>query len=69
MKKKQKTIYCDECSVVLYKDEVALSKKMFGRSTITFYCLKCTAAILDCAVADLEVKINEFKEQGCVLFL
>ncbi len=64
---KQKT--CTDCGVALKKDEVALSKKMLGREITKFYCTDCLAVNLDCEVEDLVVKIQEFKEQGCVLFL
>jgi hypothetical protein len=64
---KQKT--CVECDVLLKKDEVALSQKMLGRTITSFYCIKCLAGELDCAPEDLLVKIQEFKEQGCALFL
>jgi biotin operon repressor len=53
----------------LYKDEVALSRKMLGRTITEFYCLDCLAAYLECSVADLKIKIQEFREQGCALFL
>jgi len=60
---------CDECRVILKKDEIALSQKMLGRMITSFYCIKCLAAELDCDPEDLMVKIQEFKEQGCGLFL
>jgi len=69
MPRKKKQTYCSDCSSVLEKDEVALSKKMFGRNITAFYCLNCIAGILDCELTDLKVKIQEFREQGCALFL
>lgn len=60
---------CIECEKVLTKDERALSQKMLGRDISEFYCIKCLAAYLDCDCDDLEIKILEFKEQGCSLFL
>ena len=67
-RKKQET-RCADCAAVLEKDEIALSLKLFGKETQTLYCLNCTAGIVDCEVADLSIKIEEFKEQGCTLFL
>jgi len=64
---KQKT--CTDCGVDLKKDEVALSKKMLGREITKLYCISCLATTLDCEAEDLMVKIQEFKEQGCTLFL
>lgn len=60
---------CIDCSKTLTKDEVALSQKMLGLEICDFYCIECLAAYLECDCYDLEVKIQEFKEQGCTLFL
>ena len=65
MKKK----FCCECKKALTKDEVALSKKLIDIDTEEFYCLPCMSAYFGCDEADLYVKIKEFKEQGCTLFL
>jgi hypothetical protein len=59
---------CAECANKLSKDEVALSQKMLGRTITTFYCINCLAIELNCETDDLEIKIQEFKEQGCGLF-
>jgi biotin operon repressor len=60
---------CTECGENLSKDEVALSQKILSRDITEFYCIDCLAEYLECDRADLEVKIQEFKEQGCTLFL
>ncbi len=60
---------CTECGKGLSKDETALSQKMLGRDITEFYCIDCLAEYLECDRDDLEVKIEEFKEQGCTLFL
>jgi hypothetical protein len=60
---------CKECGKKLIKDEVALSQKMLGREITSFYCVNCLATELDCEPEDLAIKIQEFKEQGCALFL
>ena len=65
MKKK----ICCECSKSLKKDEVALSKKLIDIDTEEFYCLDCMAEYFGCEVEELNIKIQEFKEQGCTLFL
>ncbi len=62
-------IVCCECSKGLKKDEIALSKKLLGADTEDFYCIECLADYLECSRTDLEIKIQEFKEQGCTLFL
>ncbi len=60
---------CTECKKSLSKDEVALSQKLLGREITEFYCIDCLAEYLECDHDDLEVKIEEFREQGCTLFL
>ena len=61
--------FCCECDKALIKDETALCKKILGTGTKEFYCLDCLAEYLECDKVDLEIKIREFKEQGCNLFL
>ena len=60
---------CIECSKTITKDEVALSKKLIDPDTEDFYCLDCMATNFGCTKEDLQIKIQEFKEQGCTLFL
>lgn len=64
-----KSKVCCDCGAKLKKDEVALSKKLIGIDTDDFYCLPCLASYLGCDEEDLHIKIIEFKEQGCTLFL
>ena len=66
---KRKTAICCECSRKLKKDETALCKKLLGLETEDFYCIDCLSNYLECEKTDLEIKIQEFKEQGCTLFL
>jgi hypothetical protein len=66
---KKKERLCCECKSVLGKDHIALSKKLLGRNITQFYCIVCLAKFLECEESDLEIKIMEFKEQGCALFL
>lgn len=66
---KRKKIECCECGRALIKDEIALSKKLLGTDIEEFYCIDCLSEYLECTKTDLEIKIQEFKEQGCTLFL
>ena len=66
---KKKTKACCECEKTLKKDEVALCKKLLGVDIEEFYCIDCLSEFLGCTKEDLEIKIQEFKEQGCTLFL
>ena len=65
----RKKIVCCECEKALKKDEKALCQKLLGVDTEDYYCIDCLSEYLDCEKTDLEIKIQEFKEQGCTLFL
>lgn len=60
---------CCDCGKALKKDEIALSQKLIDIDTEEYYCLSCMANNFGCSVDDLRIKIAEFKEQGCTLFL
>lgn len=64
-----KNLYCVDCNAELIKDEVALSRKLLGRQIEQFMCIGCLANYLSCTEDDLRIKIDEFREQGCALFL
>jgi len=59
---------CTYCGKKLIKDESALCKKLLGRNINKFMCLHCLADYVGCSIDDLKIKIEEFKNQGCVLF-
>lgn len=60
---------CCECDNILSKDEIALNKKLIDKNVKEFMCLECMSEHLGCEVEDLRIKIDEFKEQGCTLFI
>lgn len=62
-------IKCIDCDCKLKKDEIALSKKLIDIDTEEFYCISCMAEYFGCDTDDLMIKIKEFKEEGCSLFL
>lgn len=53
----------------LDKNTIGINKKMLGNQLKTFYCMDCLADYLGCSVEDLLEKIEEFKEEGCTLFI
>lgn len=59
---------CYLCGSELDKISVGLNKKLLGRNVKNFYCISCLANYLDVSVEDLLSKVEEFKEQGCILF-
>lgn len=60
---------CVDCGKKITKDEIALSQKLSEIDTEELYCLQCMAEVYGCTEDDLRIKIQEFKEQGCTLFL
>ena len=67
MRKKEET--CIDCGRQLMKDEIALNKKLVSLELKEFRCLDCLSVSFGCEVEDLQIKIEEFKEQGCILFI
>lgn len=52
----------------LSRNEVNLNKKLIDRSINKFHCMNCLADYLEISNEDLEERIQEFKDSGCVLF-
>lgn len=60
---------CITCGKGLLKDEIALNKKMLGKNTKQYLCLGCLSEYLNTDQEILLEKIEQFKEEGCTLFL
>lgn len=52
----------------LSKDEIGLTRKLLGREATQFYCLNCLAESLEVDTEFLLARVEEYKEQGCILF-
>lgn len=52
----------------LTRNEIGLNKKLIGQDIRKFHCLQCLADYLELSVDELEERIQEFKDAGCVLF-
>lgn len=50
------------------KDTIGINRKLLSNSVSNFYCMDCLADYLECSVDELLDKIEEFKEEGCLLF-
>lgn len=59
---------CINCGTTLTMNEVGLYKKMINRMVEEFLCKKCLAERIKCSTEYLDVKIAQFKAQGCLLF-
>ena len=53
----------------LCKDTIGINKKLLGTGIANYYCMDCLAEYLECTVNELLDKIEEFKAEGCKLFL
>ena len=60
---------CIECGRELTNDEIGLHKKMIDRGATEHLCLTCLAAFFHCEESFLARKIDQFREQGCLLFV
>ena len=52
----------------LSKDEIGLTKKLIDKKSTIFYCIPCLAEQLEVTEEELQAKIQEFKDEGCILF-
>jgi hypothetical protein len=64
-----KRVSCYHCEAEVAKIAVALNKKLLGRKITRFYCLDCLANYLEVTTDELLARAEEFKEQGCALFM
>lgn len=62
-------IKCENCGKDVIKKHQALNKKLISRKTKQFLCIDCLAEFLQTTVDDLNEKIKQYEEEGCVLFL
>ena len=60
---------CYYCKAALSKDDKALCKKLLGKKIKQFFCREHLAEVLDTDVETLNEKVEQFKEEGCTLFL
>ncbi|MCM1263129.1 MAG: hypothetical protein NC313_10450 [Butyrivibrio sp.] len=60
---------CMQCGQTLTYNEIGAHKKFINRGSTEFLCKNCLADKLDITVADIDRKIEEFKLQGCTLFV
>ena len=60
---------CSVCGRELQHNEIGLTKKMISRKAIEFLCIDCLADYLGTTPEILLEKIDQFKEEGCDLFV
>lgn len=60
---------CFQCKKVLSYNEIGAYKKFVNRNSREFLCKQCLAEKLGISVQDIDEKIEQFKKQGCTLFV
>lgn len=60
---------CIRCKKTLTYNEIGAYKKFINRGSQEFLCKQCLAEKLDLTVERINEKIEEFKLQGCTLFV
>ena len=60
---------CIKCGRELEFDEIALHKKLLGKTLTEHMCISCRASYFRVTEELLQKKIVEFKSMGCLLFV
>lgn len=61
---------CIKCGAELSRDDIGLYKKLIDRAAEKdFMCKSCQAEHFKVEISLLDQKIEEFKYQGCLLFV
>lgn len=60
---------CKTCGKELVNDDIGLTKKLINRGAKEYYCMDCLAEMFNCTTELLERKIEQFRKQGCSLFV
>ncbi len=60
---------CMQCGRQLTYNDIGAHKKFINRGSKDFFCKSCLAEKLDITVEDIDRKIEQFKLQGCTLFV
>lgn len=67
MKNEKSCCICEKTP--LSKDEIAIVRKLIDINANEYYCIHCLSIFLECEEQDIWDKIEDFKEDGCTLFL
>lgn len=60
---------CPHCGKALSTNEIAISMRLLGRDGSRLLCRECLAAELGVSTDVIDRKIQQFKNQGCPLFV
>jgi hypothetical protein len=60
---------CMNCGRELSYNDIGAHKKFINRASKEFLCRSCLARELDVPPKLIDAKIEQFKQQGCTLFI
>ena len=60
---------CVRCQAALTYNEIGACKKFINRGCREFFCKRCLAEKLNVTTELIDRKIEQFKMQGCTLFV
>ena len=58
-----------KCGKALTHNEIGAHKKFINRGSTSFLCKQCLAKELNIPAELIDQKIEQFKKQGCTLFV
>ena len=61
--------FCKKCGRELTPEDEGLTKKLINRGATEFFCKECLAEKFNCTTELLDRKIEQFRKQGCSLFV
>ena len=59
---------CMKCGREISGDEIGLHTKLINRGATEWMCITCLADFYKCTEELLRDKMEQFREQGCMLF-
>ena len=59
---------CRVCGRKLTNDEIAVTRKLVGMCETSFFCRGCLAERFGVGVETIDMKIKQFRRNGCWLF-
>lgn len=60
---------CKNCGRKLIGDEIGVNRKMINRNVTSFLCKSCIAEYFGVDEGKIDRKIEQFKANGCLLFV
>ena len=60
---------CIGCGAKLTSNDIGLHRKLINRGAQEFLCMDCLARKFGVTREELQQKIEQFKKQGCTLFV